>query len=449
MGLGLHGGGVTSALFFASRGAVVTVTDLKNETELRGSLDQLKGYPIRYILGRHDFENFTDTDLIIKNPAIPAGSPYLQAAQSKGIPVETDLSIFLSTTKNPMVAVTGTKGKSTTATAIHLCLSKRYPGAKLGGNITVSPLSFLEALSSEDPVVLELSSWQLADLRGKGLLKPKIAIVTRIMPDHMNRYSSMEEYISDKKLIFADQGRDSFSLFNKDDNHQKSFQGLSKARSCFFSAGPLADDEEGAFLDGQRGLIHIGGRGDAILPERVNLLGAHNRINLLAAGLALYLFGLEPALIRRSLASFSGIEHRLEFFHQSAGVRYCNDSAATIPQATVQALRSITGPVRLIAGGTDKCMDFAPLGEVLPLPRSIYLLEGTGTEKIIALLNRMGLVFEGPYDSLEKAVSRAAGEAQPGDTVLLSPGCTSFGMFQNEFDRGNQFKELVRIATKK
>jgi UDP-N-acetylmuramoylalanine--D-glutamate ligase len=445
MGLGLHGGGLASALFFAKQGAFVTVTDLKDRTYLQPSLTKLKGFSVRFVLGRHEENDFVNSDLIIKNPAVPESSSYLKLAKSKNVPVETDLSIFFKHSSNPVIAVTGSKGKSTTASAIYFCLKKIHPEAKLGGNITVSPLSFLENLSSHNPVVMELSSWQLADLRETGEFKPKIAVLTKIMPDHMNRYSGMEEYIADKKIIFQNQKQDDICIFNLDDGYQQVFFSEPGARKYFFSQYPLEEGKEGAWLDEDNtGRINAGGHKNTIILRDIHLPGLHNRLNLLSAGLALYLYGLKLKDIQKDLYNFPGIEHRLEMCGQRNNLVFYNDSAATIPEATASALKSFSRPIYLITGGTDKSLDFNPLKEVIQIPESIFLLEGTATEKIIQLLNREKIPFKGPFSRLEDAVIYAVSAAGKNGIILFSPGCASFGMFLNEFDRGRQFKEIVK-----
>ncbi|MBE3130529.1 MAG: UDP-N-acetylmuramoyl-L-alanine--D-glutamate ligase, partial [Acidobacteria bacterium] len=241
MGLGINGGGLASALFFARRGADVTVTDLRDREALAASLAELEGLPVRLVLGRHEQDDFKKADLVVKNPAVPPGSPFLQAARAHGAAVETDLSIFLSLAKNPVIAVTGSKGKSTTASAIAFCLARVDPGAKLGGNITVSPLSFLDELAGRTPVVLELSSWQLGDLRGRGLLAPVVSAFTVILPDHLDRYPGMVEYVADKKAIFQEQLPRAKAVFNLDDPWQREFPRETRATSFFYSAGPLPE----------------------------------------------------------------------------------------------------------------------------------------------------------------------------------------------------------------
>jgi len=451
MGLGISGGGVASALFFARHGAQVTVTDLRPERILRESMAQLREYPVRYVLERHDDADFAHADLVIKNPAVAPSSSFLQSARERGVAVETDLSVFLSIARNPILAVTGSKGKSTTASAIAFGLSRVFPGTRLGGNITVSPLAFLDELEPRLPVVLELSSWQLGDLKGRGLLRPAVSAFTVILPDHLDKYPGMAEYVADKRVLFQEQLPEQHAVFNLDDPWQKDFPRETRARALFYSHSPLAEELQGAWLENERGMARIAGnRAAREILASTPLQGLHNRMNLLCAGLALQLFGIKSQVVRKALAEFPGVEHRLELFLEWHGVRFFNDSAATIPHATMQALRSLPSPVVLITGGTDKNIDFAPLAEVARLPRAIVLLQGTGTEKIRSVLDSLGVAYEGPFATLEDAVKTGmarASQCGAGSSILFSPGCTSFGMFLNEFDRGRKFKETVAALT--
>ena len=453
MGLGINGGGLASALFFARRGAEVTVTDLRTRDILQSSIDSLREFPIRFVLERHVEADFTSADLVIKNPAVSPASPYLQAARRSGVPIETDLSVFLAMARSPLLAVTGSKGKSTTASAIAFVLARAFPGARLGGNITVSPLTFLDELGPNTPVVLELSSWQLGDLKGRGLLTPAVSAFTVILPDHLDKYPGMPEYVADKKAIFEEQGVGQKAVFNLDDPWQRDFPRETRARSFHYSAGRLPRALAGAWLEEERGICRLatGDAGETLL-EAVRLPGIHNRMNLLCAGLALRLFGMDAGVVRAALALFPGVEHRLEMFREWKGIRFYNDSAATIPHATVQALKALPAPVVLITGGTDKNIDFSPLGEVARAPRAIVLLAGTGTEKIRSVLDAQGVHYEGPLgllrEAVEAAIARATAAAGGGGaSILFSPGCTSFGMFANEFDRGRKFKEIVTALT--
>lgn len=446
MGLGLNGGGLASAAFFAARGSKVTVTDMKDREALAASIAALDGYDIRFVLGKHELADFQNADLIIKNPAVKPDSPFLKT----GAAVETDISVFLRLSRSPIIAVTGSKGKSTVSSAIYQGFVHAGRKAFLGGNITISPLSFIAETGPETPVVLELSSWQLADLAGLGVLRPRIAVLTSMMPDHMNRYATMEDYMADKRLIYADQDEDCFLVANREDDWNVSFAAETRAAVSWYSdeAGTGA---RGAWLEkgSGRGLFSETGEAslaEEILPASLLLPGRHNRKNLLGAALALRLSGLGAEEVSSAMAVFGGVEHRLERFAEKDGVAFFNDSAATIPQAVAAALSSFEGPLVLITGGTDKNIDFKPVIEAYKKPRKIILLAGSGTDKLRPLLDSLALSYEGPFSDLDRAVEAAIAAARPGDTVLLSPGCTSFGMFVHEFDRGAKFKERVRAA---
>jgi len=452
MGLGLHGGGLESARHLAGKGAIVTVTDLKDEKTLEPTIEKLRGFPIRYVLGKHEIEDFQNADFVVKNPAVRPDSPYLQAAKR----VETDISLFLAACPARLVAVTGSKGKSTTSSAIHWSLNenRQHGKAWLGGNITISPLSFLDELCEEDDVVLELSSWQLGDLRGRGLLKPRAAVITAIMKDHQDKYGSMEAYINDKRLIYRDQDENDITVA-ADDEWGQSFLRESRGRPVLYSTKSLGENTAGGWINDPFGpglarLWEIPGReADTgriveVVPAKPLISGFHQKQNLLIAALALLDLGLEADFIRESLGRFPGIEHRLEFFHESGGIKFYNDSAATIPEAAAAALSAFEKPPVLVTGGTDKELDFAPLALAAEKAKAIILLAGTGSEKIKALLDSGGVKYSGPFDLLDVAIKAAAEAAASGDAVVLSPGCASFGMFLNEFDRGRKWKEGVK-----
>ncbi len=443
MGLGLNGGGLASARFFARHGAEVTVTDMKSATELAPSINALADFPgIRYVLGTHELNDFTDADMVLKNPGVKLeGNRYLESAKS----IESDVSIFLRLSAAPILAVTGSKGKSSTVSALYHGMKKLNYPVFLGGNITVSPLSFLEQTGTDTPVILELSSWQLADLRGRGLLKPRVALLTPIMSDHQNWYGSMEAYVADKKLIYTDMDRDSHLLCNADDGWGTIFAGETRAAVHWYTERntlPLPASEGAWITDDGHGMIRANGHETEILPAELAVPGAHMRQNLLNAAQMMVLYGAEAKATGEALATFPGIEHRLEFFHEKNGVRYYNDSAATIPEAAAAAAASFEQPVILLSGGTDKNLEFTPLAEAARTVKHLILLDGTGTEKLISLLARRNIPFDGPCASLEALVEAAQRRAEPGDVVVFSPGATSFGMFKNEFDRGLKFKAI-------
>ena len=445
MGLGLNGGGLASTLYFARRGAEITVTDLRTEEVLRPSLEALDGVKVRFVLGRHEEADFRDADLVVKNPAVRAANPYLALARR----IETDLSIFLGSLDNPVLAVTGSKGKSTTATALHRILLAEFPGAKLGGNIAVSPLTFLDDLEPGVPVVLELSSWQLADLKGRGVLRPRVAAVTNLLWDHMNAYPDQTAYAADKAVVFESQDSASWTLLPADDPWGPWFADRTPGRRAWMGPGSLEDlpESEASFslADGRgRWSSPEGGMREAmLLPDGLLVPGAPFRRNCLAAGAMAVLAGVDPKVVPGALAGFEGVEHRLERFAVRNGVAWYNDTTATIPEAAAASASSFTAPVHWIAGGTDKNLEFSAYQAMEKAPASLILLRGSATERMLPVFRAKGWTWFGPFDDLDGAVACAAHRARPGDVVLLSPGAASFELFKNEFYRGNAFKAAV------
>jgi UDP-N-acetylmuramoylalanine--D-glutamate ligase len=271
------------------------------------------------------------------------------------------------------------------------------------------------------------------------------------MRDHLDKYGSMDAYVDDKRLIYRNQDQEDLTLA-KDDDWGRSFLRESKGRPLLYSDKPL--DSYGGWITEPKGpglarLWEIPderaepGRVVEIVPALPLVPGFHQKTNLLAAALALLDLGLEAGFIRESLGRFPGIPHRLEFFHESGGVKFYNDSAATIPEAAAVAIKAFETPPVLVTGGTDKELDFAVLAKAAAGARAIILLAGTGTEKLKSLLDAGGVRYLGPFDSLDSAAGAVLETVKPGDRVVLSPGCTSFGMFQNEFDRGEKWKEKI------
>jgi UDP-N-acetylmuramoylalanine--D-glutamate ligase len=472
MGLGLNGGGEEAVRFFLKRGAFVTATDLKSEAELAKTVRALTDDPaldaarLRFALGGHELADFADADAVIKNPAVKyEGNRFLAAART----VESDLSAFLALSASPIVAVTGSKGKSTTASAIHYGLCRAGFTAFLGGNIATSPLSFLEQTTARTPVVLELSSWQLADLAGRGILRPRVAVITPIMRDHQNWYGSMKSYVADKKVIYAGQDASAWTICAARDLWGDEFAAETPARALRYGAAPLPAGSFGAWLEPDgTGMIRLPDmREPAVAVDALLVHGRHNWLNVLNAALALAALGVPPETCRTVFAEWRGIPHRLEYFREwqpetGYAVRFYNDTTATVPEAAAAAVQAFGKLVHLIAGGTDKSLDFAPLADALKTPdaafpaASICLLAGSGTDKLIPLLDERGVAYEGPYDSLEGllralrtrllrrlSAARENGETDAQEIVVFSPGATSFGMFQNEFDRGERFEKAV------
>lgn len=448
LGLGLHGGGVGIVRFLAKQGAAkIVATDLKTREELKVSLDKLKEVKnVEYVLGAHRVEDFSNTDLVIKNPGIPWDNKNIQSALEKNIPVEMDSSLFFRLCPNPIIGVTGTKGKTTTATAI-LEILKAAGRKAIGVGIgQVSVLDKLSELEKDTVVVFELSSWRLSAL-GRAKLSPHIAVLTNLMPDHLNYYKTMSGYFADKQQVYLWQQPKDWLIFNADDKNFVRVAEDAKAQLIRFSATPLANGRA-IYLD-QEAIYWNNGVDSRKIADasEIKVRGRHNLGNLMAAAGACLAFGLTPEEVRQGLLAFRGVAHRLEFVREVGGVEYYNDTAATIPDAALSALDSFPEPIVLIAGGSDKKLDFAEYArKIVEKTKSAVFIKGAGTDKLTEAIRKLPGhgkdIFE-IFDSIEAAVLRASGLAIAGDVVLLSPGAASFGVFLNEFDRGDKFKAAV------
>lgn len=449
-GLGQNDGGVGTVSFLAKQGAKeIIVTDIKSKEELAPSLAKLTGYKnITYVLGQHRPEDFTAVDMVIKNPVIPWTNDYVKLALKHHIPVEMDSSLFFRLCPAPIIGVTGSKGKTTTASLIaHILEQAGMPVVRVGIS-QVGVLSMLDQVTKESTVVFELSSWRLSAL---GLLKksPHIAVLTNIYPDHLNYYKTMAAYVADKRNIFSFQKATDMVVANFDNEAVREMV-QDAPGSILFASTETTLEDGGAWRDDDTLLVSNQGKEQVLLPiQDVPLKGEHNVSNVLLAALATLAAGTSLDQVRTGIKSFSGVPHRMELVVEKEGVRYYNDTAATIPDAAVAALSSFTEPVFLIAGGSDKQLDFTVLAKViLTQPKGLVLLKGEGTDKLLQALRTLlpDTEKERHFEvvgNMGKAVELASRSAEPGDVVLLSPGAASFGLFKNEFDRGEQFRKAV------
>jgi len=441
MGLGIVGGGVGVVKFLVKAGAKVLVTDLKTEKELESSLKKIKNLPIELVLGRHRATDFINTDLIIKNPGVPGDSPYLKIAQKNGADIETDVGIFFELCKAPIIGITGTKGKSTVVTLIYQFLKSKYPNVILAGNIGTSPLESLKKIRKKSKVVLELSSWQLEGLK-KHRMSPKVALITNIYPDHLNRYKNLKDYINSKKIIFLFQKSKDNLFLNYDASIVRKFAKLVKSKVCFFSRKEMSTELEKILDD-------------------LKIVGEHNISNILAAFSVAKLYKIPSKNIQRTLKRFKGLSGREEFVGQVRGVKYFNDTTATMPEAAIATMKMLSqkfpkSKIILIAGGEDKRLNYKNLAkEISKKVKCLILFSGTASTKIKKELSsfktsKLPLFITSEVNSMEKAVKKASKSADRGDIILLSPAAASFNLFKNEFDRGEQFnKSLKKIKSQK
>lgn len=450
MGLGLLGGGIGTVKFLNLAGAKVLVTDIKSKEELVVSIEALKDYKgIEYVLGQHRIEDFTKTDMVIKNPGASWENKYVKMALDKKIPVEMDSSLFFKLCKNEIIGVTGSKGKTTVATLIFEILKKAGKNPVAVGIGKVSVLDKLKELKKDSVVVFELSSWRLSAL-GRNKLSPKVAVLTNIHPDHLNYYKNMEEYISDKKEIFRYQKPHDFCVINGDDEILNKLSPEINSQIIKFSEHKI---EKGKSVFMEEGIIYLNDGIDekkVLDVSQISLRGKHNLANILSAIGAAYAMGINLEEIREAVMEFKKAPaHRLEFIRERKGIKYYNDTSATTPESAISGINSFTEPVILICGGSDKKLNMASLAQAIcQKVKGVIFLRGAATDKIVAEIKKI----IGPeasekkfsiIESMEKALELANESAKSGDVVLLSPGAASFGLFANEFNRGEKFKKEV------
>jgi UDP-N-acetylmuramoylalanine--D-glutamate ligase len=444
-GLGHFGGGVGAARFLARLGARVTVTDLKDEASLAPSKAALSGLPIRFRLGGHDRDDFVRADLLCLSPAVPREAPLVSEAAERGVPITSEIRLFVSSCRSRRtVGVTGSNGKTTTTSFIGSILAAAGRRHFVGGNIGGSLLDRVDEIGADDVVVLELSSFQLEDLASLSF-SPGVAVVTNVVPNHLDRHGTFEAYVDAKKTIVRFQGKDGVAVLAAGDSVVEGFGASAAGRKVYFSGGDLASERDGACVRDGRAVFRRGGAEEPLFSlESIRLPGRFNSWNALAAAAAVRVLGVPASAIARGVADFRGVPHRLEEIAEIAGVRFFNDSKATTPEAAALALGAFDAPVVLIAGGFDKKIALDCLASAAARRcRAAILIGETGPRigKALESLGRRDIAV--PADSLEEAVRLAGKLAAAGDVVLLSPGCASYDMFANFEERGDRFRALV------
>jgi UDP-N-acetylmuramoylalanine--D-glutamate ligase len=468
MGLGRYkqGSGLGAAKWLIRHGAQTIITDLKDESELEESMELVMTYYHKYrdmypdrtiyqplfVLGQHRKEDFVDVDCVVQNPGVPSESEFIIAAKEKGIPIESDVSLFFRFCPYPIMAVTGTKGKTTTTKMIGEMLELVDEKAVIAGNIKVSPLEHLDdMLLRGEPtlVVLELSSWLLESLpdafteMGEG---PDISVLTNIYPDHLNRYATYEDYIESKEIIYQYQTEAQFTVLNKD--HELVGRMGDKVTGQLFWTSKQEMDHDGCFVreDGMI-IFRRGGIDTEIVDSKsVGLKGEHNLENILTSVAAAMLRNIPVDVVRRICKEFQGVSDRQELVREVDERSYINDTTATNPDAVIVALKRFgnDGDIIWIGGGEDKEMKYEALAEQIKAHcKYAILFEGTASEILKPMLEGH-VEMTTDVDSMKDAVQLAHDVSATGDIVLMSPGAASFNMFKNEFDRGEQFREEVR-----
>ena len=435
--VGLGKSGVASALFLKDRGARVTVSDTKSPDQLRDEIPLLLDHGITVETGGHGERTFRGQDLIVVSPGVPVDAPPVVQARAAGEPVIGEIELAAQNLPGPIIAITGSNGKTTTTTLAGEILAAGGLAVAVGGNIGTPAISLVAAAGGETVIVLEVSSFQLETIQ---TFRPKVAVILNITPDHLDRHRTFQTYVDAKARIFENQQSDDFAVLNEDDPTCRTLRDRTRAEVFWFSR--KQEVQNGAWVrDGKILFRDASGQREIMLVSEIPLKGAHNVENALAGVCAGALMGCEPAKIRKAIQEFKAVEHRLEYVATIKGVEYFNDSKATNVDATIKALESFPKNIHLILGGKDKGSDYTVLNDLLrERVKRVYTIGGAA-EKIESHIKGSAEIVHS--ETLDNAIRRAAAVAQPGDIVLLAPACASFDQFQSYNHRGRVFKEVV------
>jgi UDP-N-acetylmuramoylalanine--D-glutamate ligase len=434
--VGLARTGIVTALFSAGYGATVTATDERPETELQETAAKLRAAGVKLELGGHHAESFLDQDLIVVSPGVPPKMPELELARARGTSVWSEIELAWRFLRGKLVAITGSNGKTTTTSLVAHILQTAGIPTLIGGNIGLPLLALVENSMDTTVTVAEISSFQLETIEK---FRPEIGVLLNLTPDHLDRHGSFDEYAQAKMRMFENQLERDIAILNADDP-EITKRMPTKPHIFWFSrqkrvaAGAFLRDEQ-IFFRNEGSEVALARR------DEISLRGEHNVENVLAACVAAYLAGADPAAIASGIKTFKGVEHRLEFVAEVSGVRFYNDSKATNVDAAVKAIEAFPGPLIVILGGKDKGSPYTPLRELLRERARLAILIGAAADKIAEDLgDTIPLTNAG---TLDRAVQVAMQNAEPGYTVVLAPACSSFDQFENYEHRGRAFKELV------
>lgn len=448
--MGLARSGVAASRLLQASGAHVTVADRKESAELTSALGAIDRDHVGVTVGARYESSLEEADLVVISPGVPYRLPPLEAVRRRGVKVISELELASQFLRSPLLAVTGTNGKSTTVTLIGQCLAESgkrvFVGGNLGTALSEAAVEDLRAGQSGKPspydyLVVEVSSFQLETI---DRFRPWIAALLNVTVDHQDRYESLDEYIAAKQRVFENQTADDYALFNLDDDRVAALRHQVHAKTLGFTTSSAIDPDMygGTYIDDGRIVTTVTGvRQEICHRSEIRIIGNHNVENVMAAATYAVLCGCPLDAIRHVLTTFPGLEHALEIVRERRGVRFVNDSKGTNVDATLKALESIDQPIWLIAGGRDKGGDFSRLTQAVSRRVAHVILIGEAAPLLRQAWGGAAAMTEAA--TLRDAVDVAAQGASPGDVVLLSPACASFDMFADYQDRGRQFKALV------
>src|SRR3989338_1279206 len=434
--VGLARSGVSAANLLCKLGAKVTITDEKRESELSENIRKLtKGIYLK--LGGHNGVDIANVDLVVISPGVPWDSLFLNRIRENGIRIISEVELAFKYIKAPLIAVTGTNGKTTTTTLIGEMLKKDDRNVFVGGNIGNPMCEEVLNGSSSELILSEISTFQM---EGIETFKPHISVILNITPDHMDRHKSMAEYIALKKRVFINQNTRDYTVFNMDDKITAALSNEGKGERIFFSR--IREVDNGAFVRGNN-IIFRRNRKEEIVStlKDLKIIGVHNIENTLASVAVGGICDIPPRLMREVISEFSGIPHRMEFVREIEGIKFINDSKGTNVGATIKSIESFNEPIILIAGGKDKGSDYLPLKPLIEDRVKFLIQIDEAKKKMASVMNGFRNILNA--ESFEEAVNEAFDKAEKGDVVLLSPACASFDMFRDYEDRGEQFRKIV------
>jgi UDP-N-acetylmuramoylalanine--D-glutamate ligase len=435
--VGLARTGIATAKFLKAKGSLVTATEVKPKEEMKEAVQALKGMDISTEWGGHQTETFLKQDIIVVSPGVDLNIEPIQKAIKQGVRVVSEIELAYHFIHAPIIAVTGTNGKTTTTLLVGEMLKEDGRKVGVGGNVGEPLILFADGKDRWEVLVVEISSFQLEAIKD---FRPRISVLLNITEDHLDRYPRYDDYIEAKVRVFANQNSGDLAVLNRDDPIVMQFREKVKAKKVLFSLKEKLG--EGAFSNGQTIFLRLGEKGEEYSIAKTPLKGIHNVENMMAALTTARIFGCSKKSIQTVLDRFKGLEHRLEFVREIKGVRFYNDSKGTNVGSVVKSLQSFSEPVTLIAGGKDKNGDLSPLKELIRKRVKHLILIGEARERMNCELG--GLTDTVMAKTMEEAVVLARQKAKGGEVVLLSPACSSFDMFKDYKERGQVFKEAVK-----
>ena len=436
---GMAKSGIAAGRLLKRLGAEVTLQDMKERAKVPDA-EKLEQEGFRLYMGKNPDDIACGQDLIVLSPGIPGDLPFVRAAEVAGVPVISEVELAYSLTPCPVTAITGTNGKTTTTTLVGEIMKAVRPHTAVVGNIGISYCQVVERLTADDWVVAEISSFQMEKAEQ---FCPHISAVLNITPDHLDRHKTMETYVRMKERVFARQGAEDFCILNANDAYCRAMAEKTRAKVFFFSSQGMLD--EGIFLEGEDIRVRWNGMDDVLLSvEELQILGVHNHENAMAAAAAGICAGVPLDTIRRILRNFQGVAHRIEYVATVDGVDYYNDSKGTNTDASVRAVLAMKKPIVLIGGGYDKKVSFDEWTKLFPGRVKHLVLIGATAPAIRESAEKYGFTAISDCGTFAEAVDLCREKAEPGDCVLLSPACASWGMFENYEQRGELFKQQIR-----